>query len=472
MASPPSPAEYRSYRYVLDDNLSSPTPASGPSQPPPSPPPPPPPSPPSSPPQYPSPWSSPPSPPAPPPQILTAPPLPAQALPLAQPKTNSSTKTIAMAVVVPTLAVCVVWLWCQRKRRRKNSPPPANNDSDQYSSDGQQQHGTADLERAVTGGGARRDPVPQVRPRARRVRQRLPGPPRRRHWRRRRPPGGGREEVLDGLHGRREFEAEVRIISQLRHRNLVQLHGWCDSRKGLLLVYELVAGGSLDKHIYNTDRILTWPERYKIIMGLGAALRYLHQEWEQCILHGDIKPSNIMVDSSYNTKLGDFGLARLVDHGKAWQATRSVLGTAGYIDPVFVNTRRPSTESDVYSFGVVLLEIVCAKPPVVLQENEPSFVLLRWVWNLYSQNAILDAVDERLRVVGVVRDERQMERVLVVGLWCAHPDLSERPSIARAMNVLQSDDARLPDLSPQMCKSKASPPPRDVAVGGFPFGMT
>jgi serine/threonine protein kinase len=172
-----------------------------------------------------------------------------------------------------------------------------------------------------------------------------------------------------------------------------------------------------------------------------------------------------MVDSSYNTKLGDFGLARLVNHGKAWQATRSVLGTAGYIDPEFVNTRRPSTESDVYSFGVVLLEIVCAKPPVVLQENEPSFVLLRWVWNLYSQNAILDAVDERLRVVGVVRDERQMERVLVVGLWCAHPDLSERPSIARAMNVLQSDDTRLPDLSPQMYKSKASPPPRDVAVG-------
>ncbi|EAZ44334.1 hypothetical protein OsJ_28960 [Oryza sativa Japonica Group] len=444
MASPPSPAEYRSYRYVLDDNLSSPTPAPGPSQPPPSPPPPPLPSPP---PPYPfsSPWSSPPSPQAPPPQILTAPPLPAQALPLAQPKTNSSTKTIAMAVVVPTLA---------------------------------RQHGTADLERAVTGGGPRRYQFHELAAATRDFAEeeklgqggfgnvylgRLAVGT-----------GGGEDhqEVavkkfsMDSMsQGRREFEAEVRIISQLRHRNLVQLHGWCDSRKGLLLVYELVAGGSLDKHIYNTDRILTWPERYKIIMGLGAALRYLHQEWEQCILHGDIKPSNIMVDSSYNTKLGDFGLARLVDHGKAWQATRSVLGTAGYIDPEFVNTRRPSTESDVYSFGVVLLEIVCAKPPVVLQENEPSFVLLRWVWNLYSQNAILDAVDERLRVVGVVRDERQMERVLVVGLWCAHPDLSERPSIARAMNVLQSDDARLPDLSPQMYKSKASPPPRDVAVG-------
>uniref|UniRef100_A0A8R7VBW8 non-specific serine/threonine protein kinase n=1 Tax=Triticum urartu TaxID=4572 RepID=A0A8R7VBW8_TRIUA len=116
--------------------------------------------------------------------------------------------------------------------------------------------------------------------------------------------------------GRREFEAEVRIISRLKHRNdLVQLLGWCDSRKGLLLVYELVMEGSLDRYLYNNDRCLTWPQRYKIILGLGSALRYLHREWEQCIVHGDIKPSNIMLDSSLNTKLGDFGLARLVDHG-------------------------------------------------------------------------------------------------------------------------------------------------------------
>ncbi|GJM99030.1 hypothetical protein PR202_ga16090 [Eleusine coracana subsp. coracana] len=115
--------------------------------------------------------------------------------------------------------------------------------------------------------------------------------------------------------GRKEFESEVRIISRLRHRNLVQLLGWCDSAKGLLLVYELVPGGSLDKHIHNNSRLLSWSERYRIIMGLGSALRYLHREWDQCVVHGDIKPSNIMLDSSYNTKLGDFGLARLATTG-------------------------------------------------------------------------------------------------------------------------------------------------------------
>ncbi|KAG8056477.1 hypothetical protein GUJ93_ZPchr0002g25413 [Zizania palustris] len=330
----------------------------------------------------------------------------------------------------------LLWMWM---KRRKNSQT-VQNGSDE--SDGQ--HGNPDLERAVTGAGPRRYHTSTGS-----------SPPRRETSGRRRSWG--------------EVGSETSI--EVASRGATMLHGWCDSRKGLLLVYELVSGGSLDRHIYNTDRLFTWPERYKIILGLGSALRYLHQEWEQCVLHGDIKPSNIMVDSPCNAKLGDFGLARLVDHGKARQATMSVLGTAGYIDPEFVNTRRPSTESDVYSFGIVLLEIVCSKPPVILRDGgEPTFVLLKWVWSLYSQNAILDAADERL--LEGAADQRQMERTLVVGLWCAHPDLSERPSISRAMNVLQSDDARLPDLSPQLY-NKASPPPRnDVAAAGGYGGVS
>jgi serine/threonine protein kinase len=255
--------------------------------------------------------------------------------------------------------------------------------------------------------------------------------------------------------GRKEFEAEVRIISRLKHRNLVQLLGWCDSRKGLLLVYELVAKSSLDKHLYSSDRFLAWPERYNIILGLGSALRYLHGEWEQRVVHGDIKPSNIMLDSLLGTKLGDFGLARLVDHGAGLlQTTKVVLGTTGYIDPEFVNTRRPSTESDVYSFGVVLLEIVSGLRPVI-ETPERSFTLLRWVWSLYGRNAILDAADERLR--GDEAEERWMERVLVVGLWCANPERSERPSVAQAMHALQSEETKLPELPLHMYRTVQDP---------------
>ncbi|VAI80824.1 unnamed protein product [Triticum turgidum subsp. durum] len=255
--------------------------------------------------------------------------------------------------------------------------------------------------------------------------------------------------------GRKEFEAEVRIISRLKHRNLVQLLGWCDSHKGLLLVYELVAEGSLDRHLYSKEKCLTWPQRYKIILGLGSALHYLHREWEQCVVHGDIKPSNIMLDSSMSTKLGDFGLARLVDHDTGlMQTTKAVLGTVGYIDPEFVNTRRPCTESDVYSFGVVLLEIVSGRRPV-METAGKSFTLVRWVWNLYGKNAILDAADERLR--GDEANEGWMVRVLIVGLWCAHPDRSERPSIAQTMHVLQSVEARLPALPQHMYRTVPDP---------------
>ncbi|TVU09255.1 hypothetical protein EJB05_42712, partial [Eragrostis curvula] len=252
---------------------------------------------------------------------------------------------------------------------------------------------------------------------------------------------------------RKEFEAEVKIISRLRHRNLVQLVGWCDSAKGLLLVYELVPEGSLDKHIHNNPRLLTWPERYKIILGLGSALNYLHRDWEQCIVHGDIKPSNIMLDSSYNTKLGDFGLARLVDHEAGPQLTKLVQGTVGYIDPEFVNTLQRSTQSDVYSFGIVILEIVSGRQPV--DRWNPSFALLKWVSDLHSQGATVEAADPRLR--GDDAGDRQMERALVVGLWCAHHDPGERPSVAEAMHVLQTEDARLPSLPTQMYKLAALP---------------
>lgn len=252
--------------------------------------------------------------------------------------------------------------------------------------------------------------------------------------------------------GRKQFEAEVRIISQLRHRNLVQLVGWSDSRKGLLLVYELVPEGSLDKHLYSNERLLTWPERYKVVLGLGSALVYLHEEWQQYVVHGDIKPSNIMLDSSHNAKLGDFGLARLIDHGVAPRTTRMVVGTMGYMDPDLVNTHKPNRASDVYSFGVVLVEIACGRPAVD-EQPEDVLSLAELVWELYDRGAVLEAADGRL---DGQFDEWEMERVLVVGLWCSHPVPRERPSIVQAMNVLQSRDATLPALPANVHRGAAA----------------
>ena len=105
--------------------------------------------------------------------------------------------------------------------------------------------------------------------------------------------------------------------------------------------------------------------RYKIALGLASELLYLHEEWEQCVVHRDIKSSNILLDSNFNAKLGDFGLARLVDHELGSQ-TAVLADTMGYLAPKCAITSKASKESDVYSFGMVSLEITCGRMPVQL----------------------------------------------------------------------------------------------------------
>jgi serine/threonine protein kinase len=261
--------------------------------------------------------------------------------------------------------------------------------------------------------------------------------------------------------GRKEYASEVSIISRIRHRNLVQLIGWCHGGGELLLVYELMPNGSLDTHLYGSAgdgaAPLPWPLRHEIVLGLGSALLYLHQDWEQCVLHRDIKPSNVMLDASFHAKLGDFGLARLVDHGRRSHTT-VIAGTMGYMDPECMVTGQASAESDVYSFGVVLLEISCGRRPMVPRRGEEDDVvvhIVQWVWELYGRGSILDAADARLK--GEF-DASEMEIVMVVGLWCAHPDRSLRPSIRQAVNVLRRETPP-PILPARMPVATFMPPP-------------
>ncbi|KAF2283866.1 hypothetical protein GH714_016657 [Hevea brasiliensis] len=114
--------------------------------------------------------------------------------------------------------------------------------------------------------------------------------------------------------GKKEHITEVKTIGQLRHRNLAQLLGWCHDKGEFLLVYEFMPNGSLVVHLFGKRTPLKWPVRYKISLGLASALLYLHEEWDQRVVHPDVKSSNAMLDSNFNAKLGDFGLARFTDH--------------------------------------------------------------------------------------------------------------------------------------------------------------
>lgn len=245
--------------------------------------------------------------------------------------------------------------------------------------------------------------------------------------------------------GVKEYAAEVKIISRLRHRNLVQLIGWCHERNDLLLVYEFMHNGSLDSHLFREISLLTWEVRFRIAQGIASGLLYLHEEWEQCVVHRDIKSSNVMLDSNFNAKLGDFGLARMMEHGKGLQTT-VLAGTMGYMAPECLTTGKASRESDVYSFGVVALEIACGRKPINTKANEEEVHMVSWVWDLYGRGKLLEAADPRL--CGDF-DVQQMERLMIVGLWCSHPDENLRPSIRQSIHVLNFETP-LPDLPLKM----------------------
>ncbi|CAN0917584.1 L-type lectin-domain containing receptor kinase IX.1 [Linum grandiflorum] len=241
--------------------------------------------------------------------------------------------------------------------------------------------------------------------------------------------------------GIKEYVTEVMIISRLRHRNLVQLIGWCHDKDALLIVYQFMPNGSLDTHLFGNESCpIPWPLRYKIVMGLASALLYLHHEWDQCVVHRDIKAANVMLDSNFNVKLGDFGLARLVDHELITKTT-TVAGTIGYMSPEYIDTGRASKESDIFSFGVVCLEIATGRRVVDYIEPGLEMGFVEWVWDLYGTGKLNMAIDGRLMEF----DEKEMECLMVVGLWCAHPDCKQRASIRQAIQVLKFE-ADLPSL--------------------------
>ncbi|KAK1679716.1 hypothetical protein QYE76_040564 [Lolium multiflorum] len=248
----------------------------------------------------------------------------------------------------------------------------------------------------------------------------------------------------DSRQGVREFVAEVVSIGRLRHRNLAQLLGYCRRNGELLLVYDYMENGSLDKYLYNKNGpALHWPQRYWIIKGVASSLLYLHEDWEQVVIHRDIKASNVLLDRQMNGRLGDFGLARLYDHGTDAQTTH-VVGTMGYLAPELVRTGKATPSTDVFAFGVFLLEVACGRRPIGSDEHNNPVVLVDWVFEHHSNGSIIDAVDSRL--MGKF-NMKEVTLVLTLGLLCAQPLPNARPSIRKVMQYLDSDQS-LPRLSP------------------------
>ncbi|MCO5550048.1 hypothetical protein L7F22_003525 [Adiantum nelumboides] len=225
----------------------------------------------------------------------------------------------------------------------------------------------------------------------------------------------------------RGFKAELTIISDSRHRNLVRLRGWGEGKGWLFLVYDYMPNGSLDNILYNDHKCiaLDWVRRFRICLDLGGALLYLHEEVDPVVLHRDIKSSNVLLDETFNAKLGDFGLSRLLQPLMSGHNSRLPAGTLEYMALEIFEAGSTTKQSDVFAFGAMLAELATGRSPLDRHVD--------WMWELHSQDKLIEAADERLE--GIF-DSTQMRRVMITALACSHPDPKKRPGIRNALEAM------------------------------------
>ncbi|XP_010937574.2 L-type lectin-domain containing receptor kinase S.4-like, partial [Elaeis guineensis] len=266
-------------------------------------------------------------------------------------------------------------------------------------------------------------------------------------------PGSGSEVAVkrisnESRQGIREFVAEIASIGRLRHRNLVQLQGWCRRRADLLLVYDYMPNGSLDKFLFSDESgpprpLLSWAQRFRILRGVASALLYLHEEWEHVVIHRDVKASNVLLDGEFNGRLGDFGLAKIYEHGADPSTTR-VAGTLGYLAPELTRTGKATTGSDVFSFGALALGVVCGRRPVESKAAPEEMILVDWVWEQWNAGRWAEVVDPSL---GGDYEREEVEVIVKVGLMCSHLEPAVRPTMRDVVRYLDGGDAaEVPDV--------------------------
>ncbi|KAA3455961.1 putative serine/threonine-protein kinase RLCKVII [Gossypium australe] len=166
------------------------------------------------------------------------------------------------------------------------------------------------------------------------------------------------------------FVREVTSLSHIKHPNLVRLVGYCSSKQHCFLIYELCPNGNLANWLFGKDKVLSWIKRLEIAVGSARGLQFLHTYSEGCMVHRDIKPTNILLGPNFEPKLSDFGLCKVIEIGET-DVSSEVRGTFGYVDPEYQNDRRVNSSGDVFSFGVVLLQILSGKKVFNLNLEKP-----------------------------------------------------------------------------------------------------
>lgn len=232
----------------------------------------------------------------------------------------------------------------------------------------------------------------------------------------------------------REFENEVDLLSKIQHPNVISLLGCSVYGETRSIVYELMPNGCLDTQLHGPSHgsALTWHMRMKIALDAARGLEYLHEHCSPAVIHRDLKSSNILLDSNFNAKLSDFGLA--VTDGTQNKNNIKLSGTLGYVAPEYLLDGKLTDKSDVYAFGVVLLELLLGRRPVEKLAPAQCQSIVTWAMpQLTDRSKLPNIVDP---VVKDTMDLKHLYQVAAVAVLCVQPEPSYRPLITDVLHSL------------------------------------
>ncbi|XP_057732832.1 LEAF RUST 10 DISEASE-RESISTANCE LOCUS RECEPTOR-LIKE PROTEIN KINASE-like 2.1 [Arachis stenosperma] len=239
-----------------------------------------------------------------------------------------------------------------------------------------------------------------------------------------------------------EFINEVASISVTSHVNIVELLGFCLEDTKRALIYKYMPNGSVEKFIYegrDSKRFnpnLTCKTMYKIAIGVARGLDYLHKGCNSKIVHFDIKPHNILLDEDFCPKISDFGLAKICMEKESILSLMIARGTIGYIAPeVFSrNFGEVSHKSDVYSYGMMVLEMIGERSNMNIKDESSSEMYFpHWIYRRLEQNQ-----EPELQCIKNEIDKETIQKMIVVSLWCIQTDPSNRPTMSKVVDMMES----------------------------------
>ncbi|KAL2477579.1 Leucine-rich repeat receptor-like serine/threonine-protein kinase BAM1 [Forsythia ovata] len=239
------------------------------------------------------------------------------------------------------------------------------------------------------------------------------------------------------------FRAEIRTLGNIRHRNIVRLLAFCSNKDTNLLVYEYMTNGSLGEALHGKKGgFLSWNIRYKIALDAAKGLCYLHHDCSPLILHRDVKSNNILLNSSFEAHVADFGLAKFLVDGGASQCMSAIAGSYGYIAPEYAYTLKVDEKSDVYSFGVVLLELITGRRPV--GEFGEGVDIVRWIKQATDcrREQVTNIIDPRLTMM----PQEEAMHLFFIAMLCIQENSVERPTMREVVQMLSEFPRRSPEL--------------------------